>query len=150
MKRRRWRIKRACFEEGPQTADMKYPLFGLSRRCIPSWVISALRAALRRLRSETRLRAQSRAHPSLPSRRIYHFIDRLRKYVRFCRLHSLGRFPVCGQAGQVSCEFFYRCRPERFAVRDCLRASVRAPSSASGPSSWAPRGNWESCCKSSV
>nr|DAX64855.1 MAG TPA: hypothetical protein [Caudoviricetes sp.] len=50
-------MKRACFEDGPQTADMQYPLFGLSRRCIPSWVISALRAALRRLRSETRLRA---------------------------------------------------------------------------------------------
>ena len=33
----------------------------------PSWVISALRAALRRLRSETRLRAQSRTHP-LPAR----------------------------------------------------------------------------------
>ena len=54
-KRRRWRIKRACFEEGSQTADTQYPLFGLSRRCIPSWV--------------------SRAHPSLPLRRIYHFID---------------------------------------------------------------------------
>ena len=24
----------------------------------------------------------------------------------FCRLHSLGRFPFCGQAGQVSREFF--------------------------------------------
>ena len=56
-KRRQWRMKRACFEEGSQSADMKYPLIGLSRRCIPSWVISALRAALRRLRSETRLRA---------------------------------------------------------------------------------------------
>ena len=56
-KRRRWRIKQACFEEGSQSADMKYPLIGLSRRCIPSWVIFALRAALRRLRSETRLRA---------------------------------------------------------------------------------------------
>ncbi len=62
----------------------------------PSWVISALRAALRRSRSETRLRAQSRVNPSpargvrhpqrggaangcptLPSRRIYHFIDSL-------------------------------------------------------------------------
>ena len=66
-----------CFEEGSQTADMQDSLFGLSRRCIPSWVISALRAALRRLRSETRLRASSRAHSSLPLRRIYHFIDSL-------------------------------------------------------------------------
>ena len=41
------------------------------RRCIPSWVISALRAALRRLRPETRLRAQSRAHPS-PARGMQH------------------------------------------------------------------------------
>ena len=39
------------------TLDTQDSLFGLSRRCIPSWVISALRAALRRLRSETRLRA---------------------------------------------------------------------------------------------
>ena len=37
------------------TLDTQDSLFGLSRRCIPSWV--------------------SRAHPSLPSRRIYHFID---------------------------------------------------------------------------
>ena len=44
-KRRRWRIKRGCFEEGSQSADIKYPLIGLSRRCIPSWVISAPRAA---------------------------------------------------------------------------------------------------------
>ena len=72
-------MKQACFEEGSQSADMKYPLFGLSRRCIPSWVISALRAALWRLRSETRLRAQSRAHPSLPSRSIYHFIDSIKR-----------------------------------------------------------------------
>ena len=56
-KRRQWRIKRACFEEGSQPADTQDPLVGLGRRCIPSWVISALRAALRRLRSETRLRA---------------------------------------------------------------------------------------------
>ena len=27
-------MKRACFEDGPQTADMQYPLFGLGRRCI--------------------------------------------------------------------------------------------------------------------
>ena len=45
----------------------------------PSWVIYALRAAaLRRLRSETRLRAQSRAHPSLPLQKTYHFINSLR------------------------------------------------------------------------
>ena len=56
-KRRQWRMKRACFEEGSQSAVVQYPLIGLSRRCILSWVISALRAALRRLRSETRLRA---------------------------------------------------------------------------------------------
>ena len=31
-KRRRGRMKRACFEDGPQTADMQYPLFGLGRR----------------------------------------------------------------------------------------------------------------------
>ena len=37
----------------------------------PSWVISAPRAALRRLRSETRLRAQSRVHPS-PARGMRH------------------------------------------------------------------------------
>ena len=59
------------------TLDTQDSLFGLSRRCIPSLVISALRAALRRLRSETRLRASSRAHSSLPLRRIYHFIDSL-------------------------------------------------------------------------
>ena len=39
------------------TLDTQDSLFGLSRRCIPSWV--------------------SRAHPSLPSRRICHFIDSL-------------------------------------------------------------------------
>ena len=39
------------------TLDTQDSLFGLSRRCIPSWV--------------------SRAHPSLPSRRIYLFIDSL-------------------------------------------------------------------------
>ena len=48
-KRRRWRIKRVCFEEGSQSADIKYPLIGLSRRCIPSWV--------------------SRTHPFFPSRK---------------------------------------------------------------------------------
>ncbi len=37
----------------------------------PSWVISAPRAALRRLRSKTRLRVQSRAHPS-PARGMHH------------------------------------------------------------------------------
>ena len=30
------RMKRACFEDGHQTADMQYPLFGLGRRCIPA------------------------------------------------------------------------------------------------------------------
>ena len=28
-------MKQACFEEGSQSADMKYPLIGLSRRCNP-------------------------------------------------------------------------------------------------------------------
>ena len=41
------------------TLDTQDSLFGLSRRCIPSWV--------------------SRAHPSLPSRKIYHFIDSLKR-----------------------------------------------------------------------
>ena len=41
------------------TLDTQDSLFGLSRRCIPSWV--------------------SRAHPSLPSRRIYHFIDSIKR-----------------------------------------------------------------------
>ena len=50
-KRRRWRIKQACFEEGSQSAVVQYPLIGLSRRCIPSWV--------------------SRAHPS-PARGMQH------------------------------------------------------------------------------
>ena len=65
---------------GPsQTADTAYPLFGGHPRnrlassapggaspVSPSWVISAPRAALRRLRSETRRRAQSRAPPLHP------------------------------------------------------------------------------------
>ena len=42
------------------TLDTQDSLFGLSRRCIPSWV--------------------SRAHPSLPSWRIYLFIDSLPSY----------------------------------------------------------------------
>ena len=42
------------------TLDTQDSLFGLSRRCIPSWV--------------------SRAHPSFPSRRIYLFIDSLPSY----------------------------------------------------------------------
>ena len=41
------------------TLDTQDSLFGLSRRCIPSWV--------------------SRAHPSLPSRSIYHFIDSIKR-----------------------------------------------------------------------
>ena len=53
------------------TLDTQDSLFGLSRQCIPSWVISALRAALRRLRSETLLRAQSRTPPS-PARGMQH------------------------------------------------------------------------------
>ena len=44
----------------------------------------------------------------------------------------------------------HRCRPARLRGALPLRASVRAPSSASGPSSCAPMGNSESCCKSSV
>ena len=70
---------------GPsQTADTAYSLFGgLPRNMLassatggaspvsPSWVISALRAALRRLRSETRLRAQARTPPS-PARGMQH------------------------------------------------------------------------------
>ena len=44
-KRRQWRIKRACFEEGSQSADTQDLLIGLSRRCIPSWAISAPKAA---------------------------------------------------------------------------------------------------------
>ena len=44
----------------------------------------------------------------------------------------------------------HRCRPERLSGALPFRASVRAPSSASGPSSCAPMGNSESCCKSSV
>ena len=44
----------------------------------------------------------------------------------------------------------HRCRPARLSGALPFRASVRAPSSASGPSSCAPMGNSESCCKSSV
>ena len=44
----------------------------------------------------------------------------------------------------------HRCRPARLRGALPFRASVRAPSSASGPSSCAPIGNSESCCKSSV
>jgi len=43
-----------------ETGSLHPPLAALTF-VSPSWVISALRAALRRLRSETRLRAQSRA-----------------------------------------------------------------------------------------
>ena len=61
------------------TLDTQDSLFGLSRRCIPSWV--------------------SRAHPSLPSRRIYHFIDSLKPHVRldvrfFLSASFQSRFPV--------------------------------------------------------
>ena len=44
----------------------------------------------------------------------------------------------------------HRCRPARLSGALPFRASVRAPSSASGPSSCAPIGNSASCCKSSV
>ena len=44
----------------------------------------------------------------------------------------------------------YRRRAERSRGALPFRASVRAPSSASGPSSCAPMGNSASCCKSSV
>jgi len=44
----------------------------------------------------------------------------------------------------------HRRRAERSRGALPFRASVRAPSSASGPSSCAPIGNSESCCKSSV
>ena len=44
----------------------------------------------------------------------------------------------------------HRCRPARLRGALPFRASVRAPSSASGPSSCAPMGNSASCCKSSV
>ena len=46
-KRRQWRMKQACFEEGSQTADTLYPFLGYLRA----------KSRLRRLRSETRLRA---------------------------------------------------------------------------------------------
>ena len=46
-----------------ETGSLHPPLAAL-RLFPPSWVISAPRAALRRLRSETRRRAQSRAPPS--------------------------------------------------------------------------------------
>ena len=63
--------KRGCFEEAARFAA-QWAQIVMPRRCIPSWVIYApSAAALRRLRSETRLRAQSRAHPSLPLRKTH-------------------------------------------------------------------------------
>ena len=44
----------------------------------------------------------------------------------------------------------HRCRPARLSGALPFRASVRAPSSASGPSSCAPIGISASCCKSSA
>ena len=80
-KRCRWQKKRGCFEEAARFAA-QWAQIVMPRRCIPSWVIYApSAAALRRLRSETRLRAQSRAHPSLPPRKTHHFIDSLREGV---------------------------------------------------------------------
>ena len=62
---------------------------------IPSWVIYApSAAALRRLRSETRLRAQSRAHSSLPLRKTSCFIDSLRTTRNFRICPGKSFFPV--------------------------------------------------------
>ena len=83
-----------CFEEGSQSADIKYPLIGLSRRCIPSWV--------------------SRAHPSLPSRKIYHFIDSLSgTRISVCRFLTvkgpgLSGETLDGSAGELSFSEFER------------------------------------------
>ena len=64
--------EKARLFRGSGTICGKKPQIVMPRRCIPSWVISApSAAALRRLRSETRLRAQSRAHPSLPLRKTH-------------------------------------------------------------------------------
>ena len=61
------------------TLDTQDSLFGLSRRCIPSWV--------------------SRAHPSLPLRKIYHFIDSLDSN---CLLGSRSKAPQISAAAQPS------------------------------------------------
>jgi len=74
--RRQWRMKQACFEEGSQTADTLYPLFGLSQRCIPSWVSRAHPSLARGMQHPQRGRAAGGC-PTLPLRRIYHFIDSL-------------------------------------------------------------------------
>ena len=68
------------------TLDTQDSLFGLSRRCIPSWV--------------------SHAHPTLPSRRICHFIDSLK------RPPFGGRFSTCG-------------KPQRFKCRTKLRRKTQ-------------------------
>ena len=68
------------------TLDTQDSLFGLSRRCIPSWV--------------------SRAHPSFPLRRIYLFIDSLSAAVlansgTLGRIYSffvsIRRYRLCGR-----------------------------------------------------
>ena len=94
--------KRGCFEEAARFAA-QWAQIVMPRRCIPSWVISApSAAALRRLRSETRLRAQSRAHPSLPPQKTPHFIDSLkRKPGNRLPLSAYGT-PAGGQAIQKS------------------------------------------------
>ena len=75
--------EKARLFRGSGTICGKKPQIVMPRRCIPSWVIYApSAAALRRLRSETRLRAQSRAHPSLPLQKTYHFIDSLALILR--------------------------------------------------------------------
>ena len=58
------------------TLDTQDSLFGLSRRCIPSWV--------------------SRARPSLPSRKIYRFINRLKRGdYRYNPPFSMSKNPFC-------------------------------------------------------
>ena len=76
------------------TLDTQDSLFGLSRRCIPSWV--------------------SRAHPSLPSRKIYHFIDSLSgTRISVCRFLTvkgpgLSGETLDGSAGELSFSEFER------------------------------------------
>ena len=120
---------------GPsQTADTAYSLFGGHPRnrlassapggappASPSWVISALRAALRRLRSETRLRAQSRTHPSFPAWRIYRFIDGLKthadkthvSFVRTSPIRSLRAEQGSGRHPSFSLHF---CNKRTFSL----------------------------------
>ena len=78
----------------------------------PSWVIYApSAAALRRLRSETRLRAQSRAHPSLPPRKTHHFIDSLRQG------HDCGHAPACFYPASSGITGIPRLYPCSFAAQ---------------------------------